>query len=241
MDKKMFFANIALATDRIELFQELQDYLQGKGIGVSQINKKDQQLQQALPTEPDLVVLDCSDQDVGGLALCRTIRNSYRVPLVLICRPEQEQFTILALELGADFSLSATGSTPIIAENIRAMLSRLNSSPISALQYGELKIDANKREAFIAGCSVHLSTIEFQLLWLLCTKAGQVVSRETIHRKLYRSPYNGYDRSIDLYISRIRQKIGETKTSQVYLKTVRGLGYQFVGSEDEPLRNSTNE
>jgi two-component system response regulator RstA len=225
----------------MELFCELQNYLQGKGIEVYHIDKADLQRRQVLPDDPNLIVLDCSDRDVAALALCRKIRNSYRGPLVLICHPEQEQFAFLALELGADFSISAIGSTPFIAENIRAMVVRLTSSSSPELQYGELTIDAQKREAFISGRRANLSTIEFRLLWLLCTKAGQVVSRETIHRKLYQSPYNGYDRGIDLYISRIRQKIGDTPASPLYLKTVRGLGYQFVGSPDAPLPSSKDD
>ncbi|MCF6180322.1 MAG: helix-turn-helix domain-containing protein, partial [Geopsychrobacter sp.] len=71
--------------------------------------------------------------------------------------------------------------------------------------------------------------IEFQLFWSLAQKAGCVVSRDDIHLDLYNAAYNGYDRNIDLYISRIRQKIGDDPSLPRYLKTVRGVGYMFVG------------
>lgn len=224
----MIFSTIVLATERIAFSHELHGVLLDRGIHILPVSWKEKVLCDLLDAAPDLIILDCDAEGVNRLALCQTIRKNYDGPVVLLSSPQQEEFCLLALQLGADIVLPATGSTRLLAENITALLSRLTTSSISVLQCGELTIDASQQEAFLENRSLKLSTIEFRLLWLLCKKAGQPVSRETIHRQLYDAPYNGYDRSIDLYISRIRQKIGDSPSSPVYLKTVRGVGYQFV-------------
>jgi hypothetical protein len=133
-----------------------------------------------------------------------------------------------------DSSLSlhseASAGAPLVAANIKALLRRFApAGPSSVLTFGELIVNANRRDVFVAGRAVRLSTIEFQLFWCLCRKPGLVVTRDEISLEIYHAAYNGYDRNIDLYVSRIRQKIGDDPTLPRYLKTVRGVGYQFVG------------
>ena len=114
--------------------------------------------------------------------------------------------------------------------NVKALLRRFApAKPPSAVTFGKLIVDANRRDVFVAGRAVQLSTIEFQLVWYLAQSPGCVVTRDEISLELYHTAYNGYDRNIDLYVSRIRQKIGDDPTAPRYLKTVRGVGYQFVG------------
>jgi DNA-binding response OmpR family regulator len=152
--------------------------------------------------------------------------------MILISCQNDAEYHTLALGLGADASLSAEHGTSLIAANVQAMLRRCEAlHPAKKLTFGQLTIDSSKREAFIAGEAVSLSTIEFQLIWLLARRQGSVVSREEIHLELYKKAYNGYDRSIDLYISRIRQKIGDDPNSSRYVKTVRGVGYQFIPTQ----------
>lgn len=183
--------------------------------------------------DPQLVVLNCPDSGVDGLNLCRQIRNSYQGLMLMITGESDMTLTILALEMGADVILPINAGTALIAAQIKALLRRFTSSePLSVQTFGELTVDANKRDVFIAEQPVQLSTIEFNLLWLLVKQAGSVVSRENIHHDLYNSSYNGYDRGIDIYISRIRQKIGDNPVTPCFLKTVRGIGYQFVAASD---------
>ena len=143
-------------------------------------------------------------------------------------------FGVLAVamvgNLGADAFLPRKVGSLLVAANIRALLRRFAPArPPSVLTFGRLTVNANRRAAFIAGQAAQLSTIEFQLFWSLAQKPGCVVTRDEIYRELYNADYKGYDRKIDLYISRIRQKIGDDSTSPRHLKTVRGVGYQFVG------------
>jgi DNA-binding response OmpR family regulator len=111
------------------------------------------------------------------------------------------------------------------------LLRRFASTTPRILTFGRLTIDSNQRDAYVAGQAANLSSQEFQVIWYLASNPGGVVSRDEIYRDLRNSAYNGYDRSIDVYVSRIRQKIGDLPSSSSYLKTVRGVGYQFVGAE----------
>ncbi|TKB24809.1 response regulator transcription factor [Desulfopila sp. IMCC35006] len=177
---------------------------------------------------PHMVVLDCPE-GVDGLTHCQTIRTIYPELLMLISERKNNSFHKLALDLGADSSMACGDGAPLVAANIKALLRRfIPKKPDLQLKFGRLTVDARRRDVFIDGQAIALSTVEFQLFWSLAQKAGSVVSREVIHQDIYNTRYNGYDRSIDLYISRIRQKIGNHTKAAKCLKTVRGVGYQFI-------------
>jgi two-component system response regulator RstA len=181
---------------------------------------------------PHMIVLDRPGSGVDGLSVCQEIRLRYAGLLVVVSDTSDERFPVLALDLGADAAFPGTAGAQWIAAAIKALLRRFAPvDPSPVMDFGRLTVDANRRDVFVAGKAAHLSTLEFQLLWSLASKAGCVVSRDEIHRELYNGAYNGYDRSIDVHVSRIRQKIGDQPASSSYLKTVRGIGYQFVGVE----------
>ena len=181
---------------------------------------------------PHMIVLVCSCQEISDLNICRNIKERYHGLVLVITASEDKDFQLLALDLGADAFLTIQDGAPLIAASIRALLRRfVPEESLSHLHFGDLTIDRKKRDAFVSDKPACLSTIEFMLLWLLASQAGCVVSREDIHKNVYQQMYNGYDRNIDLYVSRIRQKIGDNPSTPRYLKTVRGVGYQFIGSE----------
>ncbi|MGB3211742.1 MAG: response regulator transcription factor [Desulforhopalus sp.] len=146
----------------------------------------------------------------------------------MVSAQESIHFQTLALSLGADASLISSGGAQLAAANIQALLRRFLPKASQQLLFGSLIINKGKREVFVSGKAASLSTLEFQLLGSLAQRAGCVVSRDEIHKEIYNTDYNGYDRGIDLCISRIRQKIGDPPNTPRYLKTVRGVGYQFV-------------
>ncbi len=193
-----------------------------------------QQAQVAIDADhPQLILLDAPGAGVIGLTACREIRSHYQGLLMLLSSDCDEHLHSLALSMGVDASFSGATSLKLVAAQMKALLRRFAPSEPPAVQtFGKLTIDANKRDVFVAEQAAQLSTIEFNLFWTLVKHAGTVVSRDDIHRDLYNSPYNGYDRGIDIYISRIRQKIGDDPVMPRYLKTVRGAGYQFVAVND---------
>lgn len=224
--------DIAFVTKRPQLSREIEEYLFDGGLIVQLLLVENVSRLTLSDSGVEMVVFDCSDLGIQGLSLCRAIRETFDGLLVLLSPPEEEHISSLALQLGADLALPATSSPSLTAENLKSLHRRLVSARDNDCEFGELRIDASKRDAFLAGCRVNLSTMEFELLWLLCRNAGTVISRETIHREIYKTSYNGYDRGIDLYVSRIRRKINDPPSAPIYLKTVRGVGYQFIGTVD---------
>lgn len=220
-------------TDEMSSFCTLQDHFLKDAIKVSWLEHHSELQLELEKQPPSLILIDCPAQGLSELTLCQKIRTLYVGPLALLVHQSNVQFNILALDLGADVSLSLPDGLPLLAANIKAMLRRFaHCSPPPFLTFGNLFIDARKRDAFLSGKQVNLSSIEFQLLWFMAQNSGSAVSRDEIHNELYDANYNGYDRNIDLYVSRIRQKIGDHAAKSQYVKTVRGIGYQFISIDD---------
>lgn len=187
-----------------------------------------------LQLTPQMIVVDSSIDNMEMLTMCQELRNSaYSGLLLIITDKSDKSYQLFTLNMGVDGVFSWEDGQSLVLANLQALLRRFTfSSTAEILQFGNLTIDRTKRDAFLAGCPIHLSTMEFKIIWFLAQFSGEVVSRNKIHHGIYNAPYNGYDRSIDLYVSRIRQKIGDTPTSPNYVKTVRGIGYQFVTTDD---------
>jgi two-component system response regulator RstA len=178
--------------------------------------------------EPDLVLLDFDLSEPGSLTALVKIREAFRGPLAMLSDRPDETLHILALDLGADDFIGAPISPNLLVSKIKALLrrDRLDCKDSGAIiSLGSLTIDAGSREVFLRGRLIDFTTVEFDLLWYLARKAGTVVSRNDIHMTIYNREYNGMDRSIDMYISRLRQKLGDDQAAPRLLKTVRGTGY----------------
>ncbi|MDY0189231.1 MAG: response regulator transcription factor [Desulfuromonas sp.] len=212
------------------IFPQLRALLAQEDICTRQVDSWHSTVSCADDEPAQLIVLHCPGAGMGGLTLCQKVRASYSGLLVLVSDSVDEQFHVLALDLGAEASLTQNAGAALVAANVRALLrrfARVKAAPVQT--FGALTVDANRRDVYVDGEARQLSTVEFNLLWLLVGSVGCVFSREEIHQQIYHTPYNGYDRNIDLYISRIRHKIGDDPILPRYLKTVRGVGYQFVG------------
>jgi two-component system response regulator RstA len=178
--------------------------------------------------EADLVLLDFDLSEPGSLTALVKVREAFRGPLAVLSDRPDETLHILALDLGADDFIGAPVSPDLLAARMKALLrrgghDRKDSGSIISL--GGLTIDAGSREVFLCGQPIIFTTVEFDLLWYLARNAGTVVSRNDIHMTIYNREYNGMDRSIDMYISRLRQKLEDDQAAPRLLKTVRGTGY----------------
>lgn len=230
----MIRAEILFIARKKKFFLELEQLLLQGGIAATwAVNSR------GAPSHFDtdrkqMVVLDCPAEGViHSLTLSQEIRNHYSGLLLLISGQDDSEFHCLALGSGIDASLAYATGTALICANIQALLRRFApQKPAPRLMFGKLILDARRRDAFVDGQAVELSTTEFQILWALAQKPGYAVSREEIHQDLYKTAYQGYDRRIDLYVSRIRQKIGDHSERPRFLKTVRGIGYQFIAEEN---------
>lgn len=223
---------VVFITSKINFYKELKDQLERGNILVKRLRTFQVDPAFFKSDQPHMIVLICNSKEINELNTYRCIKDNFRGLVIVINEPENRGFQLLALDLGADASMTVRDGIPLIAASMKALLRRfIPEESMTHLHFGELTIDRRKRDAFILNKPVYLSTIEFTLLWALARQAGCVVSREEIHKDIYHEMYNGYDRNIDLYISRIRQKIGDDPYFPRYLKTVRGVGYQFVESE----------
>ena len=208
-----------------------RDYLVANGLDVSVVSNGNEAIRRIPSEEPDLVVLDLMLPGADGLTVCREVRKSYRNPILMLTARSDDMDQVLGLEMGADDYVPKPVKPRLLLARIRALLRRVEGEMEAVpqrLEFGQLVIDNGAREVLLDGESVEMTSAEYDLLWLLASNAGRVLSRELIFEKLRGIQYDGQDRSIDVRISRIRPKIGDDPDNPKRIKTVRSKGYLFV-------------
>ncbi len=186
-------------------------------------------LQGIVDNGPDLVVLDLGLPDLDGSDLLRMIRSVSDVPVIVATARDDSAEVVRLLDAGADEYVVKPYSGAELAARVRAMLRRLErGGDARAMAVGELTIDLRGRSAALAGVSLELNRKEFDLLAYLASRTGEVVTREELFAEVWRQPYGGADRTIDVHISWLRRKLGETASEPRYIHTVRGVGVKLV-------------
>jgi len=231
---------ILIVEDDERLASLTRDYLQNNGLTVSIESHGGAAVERIRNEQPDLVVLDLMLPGEDGLSICRRVRPQYSGPILMLTARTDDMDQILGLEMGADDYIGKPVQPRVLLARIRALMRRVieksqplvGSDPVSEgpvrVQFNELVIDRSMREAWLSGATVDLTSAEFDLLWLLASNAGRVLSREEIFTALRGIEYDGQDRSIDVRVSRIRPKIGDDPIHPRRIKTVRSKGYLFV-------------
>jgi two-component system response regulator RstA len=183
--------------------------------------------------KPDLVILDLMLPGKDGLTICRELRRHDRIPILILTAKGENIDHVLGLEMGADDYVVKPVEPRVLLARIEALLRRTRSAPPEArdarLTAGRLAIDGTRRAATIDSRSVELTTGDFDILWLLASRAGNVVTRDEILRVVRGIDYDGLDRSIDARICRLRKKLQEAGGAESMIKTVRLRGYLFAG------------
>lgn len=227
---------VLIVEDDERLASLTQEYLSANGLAVSIVGDGTTAIQRIRDENPDLVVLDLMLPGADGLAVCREVRGTYRNPILMLTARTDDMDQVLGLEMGADDYVAKPVKPRVLLARIRALLRRADNEPEAAasgesarrLEFGDLVIDDASRAVLLAGEPVELTSAEYDLLWLLASNAGKILSREEIFERLRGIPYDGQDRSIDVRISRIRPKIGDDPDNPRRIKTVRSKGYLFV-------------
>ncbi len=186
-------------------------------------------LRDAVGTRPDLVVLDLGLPDLDGLEMLRMLRAVSAVPVIVATARDDESAIIAALDAGADdYVVKPFGGAQLDAR-IRAVLRRgADGATEAAVEVGGLRIDPGTRDVTLDGAALELSPREFDLLHHLATRAGQVVSKRELLTEVWQLPYGGADKTVDVHLSWLRRKLGETALEPRYLHTVRGVGVKLV-------------
>lgn len=230
--------NILIVEDDERLANLSKDYLENNGLNVGVIHDGKQAISHILRNQPDLVVLDLMLPGSDGLEVCREVRSEYHNPILMLTARTDDVDQVLGLEMGADDYVPKPVRPRVLLARIRALLRRNEGQNATEshtdqecqgrLLFGDLMIDNGAREVRLKGEPVDLTSAEYDLLWLLASNAGKILSREEIFERLRGIEYDGQDRSIDVRVSRIRPKVGDDPMNPRRIKTVRSKGYLFV-------------
>jgi DNA-binding response OmpR family regulator len=185
-------------------------------------------LQAVLDDHPDLVILDLGLPDVDGLELLKMIRAVTATPVIVATARDSEAEMISGLDVGADDYVVKPFTAAQLDARVRAVLRRAAGTPAATeTVVGGLRLDARAREAVLDGTRLDLTPREFDLLLYLAGRAGEVVSKRELLTEVWQVPYGGADKTVDVHLSWLRRKLGETALEPRYLHTVRGVGVRL--------------
>jgi two-component system OmpR family response regulator len=223
-----------LVEDDARLADLTREYLQGHGVVVTHVSDGRVGLEEALRGRFDVVLLDLMLPGKDGLEVCRELRARSDVPVLILTARGEEADRVMGLELGADDYLAKPFSPRELLARIRALVRRARgrAGPVlRPVRVGELSLDPGARRALLAGRELLLTSYEFELLRVLAERAGRVLSREQLMDLAKGSAEESFDRSVDVHVSRLRQKLGDDPKRPRLLKTVRGMGYVLTAEE----------
>jgi two-component system response regulator RstA len=222
---------VLLIEDDARLAALTREYLERHGALVTQSGRGDEGLEQARRERFDVVLLDVMLPGLDGVSVCRRLREQSDVPIIMITARGEEADRVLGLELGADDYLAKPFSPRELLARVRALVrrSRGQAGPAQrTVLVGDLELDPAARVAKLAGRSLDLTGYEFSLLYALAERAGRVLSREQLMELARGNAEDAFDRSIDVHVSRLRQKLGDDSRKPRRIKTIRGVGYQYA-------------
>lgn len=221
-----------LVEDDLRLAALTREYLEGHGVAVVHVADGRKGLSEALSGRFDAVLLDLMLPGRDGLEVCRELRSRSDVPIIVLTARGEEADRVMGLELGADDYLAKPYSPRELLARIRAVTRRARgrAGPArGAVKVGGLVVDPGARRATLEGRELELTGYEFALLEALARRAGRVLSREQLIELAGGSAEESFDRSIDVHVSRLRQKLGDDPKRPRLIKTVRGAGYILAG------------
>lgn len=224
---------ILIVEDDERLAMLTLDYLRKNGLDAAIETDGNRAIRRIISEQPDLVVLDVMLPGSDGLTVCREVRAQYNRPILMLTARTDDMDQVLGLEMGADDYVAKPVQPRVLLARIRALLRRSESTiptdeTPQKLVFANLVIDNGGRSVTLNEELVDFTSAEYDLLWLLASNAGRILSREDIFERLRGIEYDGQDRSIDVRISRIRPKIGDDPENPKRIKTVRSKGYLFV-------------
>jgi two-component system response regulator RstA len=235
---------ILLVEDDEKLSRLVQEFLESNGFSVIVERQGNRAPDVILAERPDLVILDLMLPGLDGLSICRKVRPRFDGPILMLTALGDEVDEVVGLEVGADDYMAKPVRPRLLLARIKTLLRRVpqgqgrreggnEEGEVSVeepkrIEVGSLKVDAGNRSVFVDDRRVQVTTAEFDLLWLLASHPGEILTRDMICRTLRGIEYDGLDRSIDLRIARLRRKLGDDGRQPQRIKSVRGSGYILV-------------
>ncbi|HEY1272848.1 MAG TPA: response regulator transcription factor [Terriglobales bacterium] len=225
--------HILVIDDDVELCSLVAEYLASEGFRTEAVHDGERGLEVAAHGDYILIVLDVMLPGINGFEVLRRLRATSRVPVLLLTARGEDVDRIVGLEIGADDYLPKPFNPRELVARIRAILRRTKDEkgapPVPAvIRVGDIELDPATRTVLQAGKAVELTSVEFSLLEVLLRDAGRVVTRERLATLVLSRKFSPFDRSIDMHVSKVRKKLGDTDGGSEYIKTVRGVGYIFA-------------
>jgi DNA-binding response OmpR family regulator len=222
--------HILVIDDDEKLNELLSDYLGQFNYKISTATHPQQGLQILKERTPDLLILDIMLPEMSGFEVCKEIRKISQVPIIMLTARGEVTDRIVGLELGADDYLPKPFDPRELLARIQSVLRRFEyKSEQLLIVIGDLKIDIDRQFVSIKEKAVILTTMEFELLTLFARNPGRVLNRDYLMDHLRGIDWDVFDRSIDVLLSRLRQKLGDDPKNPSWIKTIWGAGYKFIG------------
>lgn len=223
---------VLVVDDDVKTVELVKLYLNRDGHKVLVAYDGVEALRLAREGHPDLIVLDLMLPGIDGLEICRILRNESDVPIIMLTARTTDEDKLTGLGLGADDYVTKPFSPRELAARVRAVLRRLPGERGPAeIKRGELTVNFVKHKAFLAGRPLNLSPTEFKLLGVLAREPGRVFSRAQLIEEALGYDFVGFDRTVDVHILNLRRKLEPDPNHPEYIKTVYGVGYNFLEGE----------
>ncbi|GAA3930730.1 response regulator transcription factor [Litoribacillus peritrichatus] len=224
--------HLLIVEDDAEISRLLTLFLQTEGYRVNVCHRGDQAPLRVRQSPPDLIILDIMLPGQNGLEVCQQLRCFYDGPILMLTALEDDVSELTAFRSGADDFVRKPIRPDVLMMRIQALLKRSGSVASDASQYqsGPIRIVPGRREVLVNDTVIELQSAEYDLLELLARHQGQPVSRERCFKALRGIDYDGSDRSLDMRISSLRKRLGDS-APQRWIKTVRGVGYMLATHE----------
>jgi two-component system response regulator CpxR len=229
---------ILIIDDDVELCSLVGEYLEAEGFQVEATHDGSRGLDRALNGDYVLIVLDVMLPGLNGFEVLRRLRETSHAPVLLLTARGEDVDRIVGLEIGADDYLPKPFNPRELVARIRAILRRTKvpagggSSVPDIVRVGDIELDPATRIVKHSGEPIDLTSVEFSLLEVLLREAGRVVTRERLAEAVLSRKFSPFDRSIDMHVSKVRRKLGDTEEGAEHIKTVRGVGYIFARPRD---------
>lgn len=221
--------SIVLVEDDDQIAKLLCQFLDHEGFDVARFSNGEEGIKAIIAMQPDMAILDMILPGIDGIEVCKAVREEYANCLLMLTANDFEMNEMIALNAGIDDYVLKPVRPHILLARINALLRRQGSNqPSTLIKLLDLEIDADKRKVIQSNSVLNLTDAEFELLWILASRAGNIITREELFEKVRGREYDGLDRSIDMRVSKLRKLLHKGNPEVEYIHTIRQRGYLFI-------------
>jgi DNA-binding response OmpR family regulator len=228
--------SVLVVEDETSIASFVALYLKNAGYRIQTVGTGRDALERVASEKPDLIVLDLMLPDIDGLEICRRVRQSSDVPILMLTARDEDVDKIIGLEVGADDYLTKPFNPRELVARVKSILRRSvperREVQTKQIKHGDLEIDVGRREVLVSGKEVQLAPKEFDLLWELLDHKGLVLTRDQLLERVWGYTFAGDTRTVDVHVRQLRRKLGEASP----IVTVWGVGYKVAAARDAAVK-----